>query len=226
MASIKFLLFVYPRFVWYIYIYIYILYIYTGNVEKQTDIFLLQRNPDILDYVTPQSRETDSYGKGHVRLIFAHSMELWIFPWQSFSPFKYSVLQGYNSRHEYIVTQGCVPSTLNDFWRMVWEHRCRFIVMMTRRSRQTRLRVCNGDVDDSVMGLLPDAQNSGLRMRRECRDPFPRHRLQRKPLVSDPGMHHGTCPCRDACRDRKIAVARKTFPAFLAHAQLVILRIW
>ena len=22
---------------------------------------------------------------------------------------------------------------------------------------------------------------------------FPRHRLQRKPLVSDPGMHHGTC---------------------------------
>ena len=22
---------------------------------------------------------------------------------------------------------------------------------------------------------------------------FPRHRFQRKPLVSDPGMHHGTC---------------------------------
>ena len=30
-------------------------------------------------------------------------------------------------------------------------------------------------------------------MRRECRDRFPRHRLQRKPLLSDPGMHHGTC---------------------------------
>ena len=27
-------------------------------------------------------------------------------------------------------------------------------------------------------------------MRREC---FPRHRLQRKPPVSDPRMHHGTC---------------------------------
>ena len=25
---------------------------------------------------------------------------------------------------------------------------------------------------------------------------FPRHRLQRKPLVSDPGMHHGTCVTR------------------------------
>ena len=30
-------------------------------------------------------------------------------------------------------------------------------------------------------------------MRRECRERFPRHRLQRKPLISDPGMHHGTC---------------------------------
>ena len=30
-------------------------------------------------------------------------------------------------------------------------------------------------------------------MRWECRERFPRHRLQRKPLVSDPGMHHDTC---------------------------------
>ena len=30
-------------------------------------------------------------------------------------------------------------------------------------------------------------------MRRECREHFPRHRFQRKPLVSDPGMHHDTC---------------------------------
>ena len=28
---------------------------------------------------------------------------------------------------------------------------------------------------------------------RECRERFPRHRLQKKPLVSDPSMHHGTC---------------------------------
>ena len=43
------------------------------------------------------------------------------------------------------------------------------------------------------MGLLPDRQNCGLRMRRECRERFPRHQLQRKTLVSDPGMHQGTC---------------------------------
>ena len=33
----------------------------------------------------------------------------------------------------------------------------------------------------------------GLRMRRECRERFSRHLIQRKPLVSDPGMHHGSC---------------------------------
>ena len=30
-------------------------------------------------------------------------------------------------------------------------------------------------------------------MRLECRERFPRHRFNRKPQVSDPGMHHGTC---------------------------------
>ena len=32
-----------------------------------------------------------------------------------------------------------------------------------------------------------------LRMRRECRERFPRHWFQRKTLSSDPVMHHGTC---------------------------------
>ena len=49
------------------------------------------------------------------------------------------------------------------------------------------------DVSTTWMGLLPDTWNCGLRMRRECRERFPRHQLQRKPLVSNPGMHHGTC---------------------------------
>ena len=30
-------------------------------------------------------------------------------------------------------------------------------------------------------------------MRRECRERFPCHRLRRKQLVSDPGIHHGMC---------------------------------
>ena len=31
------------------------------------------------------------------------------------------------------------------------------------------------------MGLLPDTENCGLRMHRECRERFPRHRIQSKP---------------------------------------------
>ena len=43
------------------------------------------------------------------------------------------------------------------------------------------------------MGIFPDTQNCGLPMQRECQERFPRHRPQRKPLVRDPGIHHGTC---------------------------------
>ena len=43
------------------------------------------------------------------------------------------------------------------------------------------------------MGLLPDTRNWGLCICRECRERFPSHPRQSKPLVNDPGMHHGTC---------------------------------
>ena len=43
------------------------------------------------------------------------------------------------------------------------------------------------------MSRFPDMQNCGLRMHRECRERFLRHRLQKKPLFSYLVMHHGTC---------------------------------
>ncbi|KAK3875168.1 hypothetical protein Pcinc_019949, partial [Petrolisthes cinctipes] len=39
---------------------------------------------------------------------------------------------GYNSPREFIVTQGPLPSTRDDFWRMCWESNSRAIVMLTR----------------------------------------------------------------------------------------------
>ena len=44
-----------------------------------------------------------------------------------------------------------------------------------------------------AMHLLPDTQKCGSRMCLECRERFPRHRVQRKPLVSFPDMHHDMC---------------------------------
>lgn len=40
--------------------------------------------------------------------------------------------QGHNSPREFIVTQGPLHSTRDDFWRMVWESNSRAIVMLTR----------------------------------------------------------------------------------------------
>ena len=56
----------------------------------------------------------------------------------------------------------------------------------------------NGDLGKPPLkwghnGPLTRYENCVLRMRRECRERFPRHRLERKPLFSDPDMHHGTC---------------------------------
>ena len=77
------------------------------------------------------------------------------------------------------------------------------------------------------MGLIPDTQNCGLRMRRECRERLAGHRLQRKSLVSDPDLHHCMCMTHMPwCKSGSpTPVAGKTFPTFPAHAQHTILRI-
>jgi len=41
-------------------------------------------------------------------------------------------IPGYNSPREFIVTQGPLHSTRDDFWRMVWEQNSRALVMLTR----------------------------------------------------------------------------------------------
>lgn len=41
-------------------------------------------------------------------------------------------LQGNNYRREYIATQGPLPGTKDDFWRMVWEHGVHNVVMVTQ----------------------------------------------------------------------------------------------
>ena len=45
----------------------------------------------------------------------------------------------------------------------------------------------------TVNGPLTRYLELRLLMHRECREHLPRPRLQRKPLVNNPGMHHSTC---------------------------------
>ena len=77
-------------------------------------------------------------------------------------------------------------------------------------------------------GLLRDAQNCGLRMRRECWERFLSNRRLAIPTcithVRDARalIHAGIANLRFPLK----SVAGKTFPAFPAHVQLAILRIW
>ena len=52
------------------------------------------------------------------------------------------LIKGYNSKREFIVTQGCLASTVDDFWRMVWEQNCSAIIMLTRCMEKARVG-CN-----------------------------------------------------------------------------------
>ncbi|GAA48182.1 receptor-type tyrosine-protein phosphatase delta [Clonorchis sinensis] len=49
-------------------------------------------------------------------------------------------IDGYKRPNAYIATQGPMPETYSDFWRMIWEQRVFIIVMMTRLEERARIK--------------------------------------------------------------------------------------
>ncbi|XP_029104984.1 receptor-type tyrosine-protein phosphatase S-like isoform X31 [Scleropages formosus] len=49
-------------------------------------------------------------------------------------------IDGYRKQNAYIATQGPLPETFGDFWRMVWEQRTATVVMMTRLEEKSRVK--------------------------------------------------------------------------------------
>ncbi|XP_023276863.1 receptor-type tyrosine-protein phosphatase delta isoform X14 [Seriola lalandi dorsalis] len=49
-------------------------------------------------------------------------------------------IDGYRKQNAYIATQGSLPETFGDFWRMIWEQRSAIIVMMTKLEERSRVK--------------------------------------------------------------------------------------
>ncbi|XP_063326136.1 receptor-type tyrosine-protein phosphatase S-like isoform X14 [Pelmatolapia mariae] len=49
-------------------------------------------------------------------------------------------IDGYRKQNAYIATQGSLPETFGDFWRMIWEQRSATIVMMTKLEERSRVK--------------------------------------------------------------------------------------
>ncbi|XP_051928457.1 receptor-type tyrosine-protein phosphatase S-like isoform X29 [Hippocampus zosterae] len=49
-------------------------------------------------------------------------------------------VDGYRKQNAYIATQGSLPETFGEFWRMIWEQRSAIIVMMTKLEERSRVK--------------------------------------------------------------------------------------
>ena len=56
-----------------------------------------------------------------------------------------SFIDGYRYRNAYIATQGPLNETVEDFWRMLWEHNSTIVVMLTKlreMGRVSQIHLC------------------------------------------------------------------------------------
>ena len=108
---------------------------------------------------------------------------------------------------------------------------CRFralVVLYWRLSASTWCEKSNVWATVSAWASYQIRKIAGCACTGNAGERFLCHRLQRKPIVSDPSMHHGTCVthvpwCMSGSLTRG---GGKTFPAFSTDMRPAILRIW
>lgn len=88
-----------------------------------------------MDYNRPKNRYGNVVAYDHSRVVLNQIDGI---PGSDYINANYC--DGYNKPNQYIATQGPLPNTVGDFWRMVWEQKSRTIVMMTQLEERGRVK--------------------------------------------------------------------------------------
>ena len=88
-----------------------------------------------MDYNRPKNRYGNVVAYDHSRVVLSQVDGI---PGSDYINANYC--DGYQKSNQYIATQGPLPTTVGDFWRMVWEQKSRTIVMMTQLEERGRVK--------------------------------------------------------------------------------------
>ena len=89
-----------------------------------------------LEYNKPKNRYANVISYDHSRVIL-HPIDGLV----GSDYINANYMDGYRKQNAYIATQGPMPETYGDFWRMVWEQRSSTIVMMTKLEERARVGI-------------------------------------------------------------------------------------
>lgn len=88
-----------------------------------------------MDYNRPKNRYGNVVAYDHSRVVLSQIAGI---PGSDY--INANFCDGYNKPNQYIATQGPLPNTVGDFWRMVWGQNSRTIVMMTQLEERGRVK--------------------------------------------------------------------------------------
>ncbi|CAD5212467.1 unnamed protein product [Bursaphelenchus okinawaensis] len=108
-------------------------------------------------------------------------------------------VKGYNDRKTFIATQGPLENTVTDFWRMIYEHNCRIIIMVTNLRERGREQCAKyWPDDDSDEPLLVGNMYEVHTLDTNLYADYTMRELRLQPLPpSSPTIHHSKSFSRD-----------------------------
>lgn len=116
----------------------------------ETRVILENADPNVVgsDYINANYvivRPLEKSWHNHSTFLqFSAWMCLWIFFFSlSVSICQQNKLMVMNPQKTYIACQGCLATTVNDFWQMMWQEDSRVIVMTTREVEKGRVSTCS-----------------------------------------------------------------------------------